>query len=164
MVRLSLQLIAYVAFAGLLGFFATMPKYRYTHPGMASVKVSLSHAADRVEPCVQLTAEEIAELAANMRRSETCQRQRLPLILELDIDDEPTLRLEAAASGLWGDGPASVYERFAVAPGTHRISVRMRDSGRRDGWDYARSDVVILEAGKYFTVTFKAENGGFKYR
>jgi len=162
--RYGAQAVAYIVFALLLAYFATMPPYRYAEPAMASVKVSLSHAAARVKPCVQLTPEQIAEFAANMRRTESCERERLPLELELDIDGKSVLRLTAAPTGLWNDGPASVYERFDVAPGPHRVTARIRDTARTEGWDYERSDTVTLEAGRYFTVTFKADNGGFSFR
>ncbi|MDH3848003.1 MAG: hypothetical protein OEV05_09440, partial [Gammaproteobacteria bacterium] len=62
------------------------------------------------------------------------------------------------------DGPASVYERFEVAPGTHTIIARLRESDRPDGWDYVHSETVTLVAGRYFTVTFRAETGGFSFR
>ena len=162
--QIPLQIIAYSLFAVCLGYFATMPPYLYGDIQAASVKISLSHAADRVEACVQLTPEEIAELAANMRRTEACERQRLPVVLQLDIDGERAISLEAPPSGLWGDGPASVYERFDVEPGAHNIAVRMRDTARTEGWDYTRTDDVVLEAGRYFTITFKAETGGFSFR
>jgi hypothetical protein len=162
--RLSLQLIAYTLFAGVIGYFATMPPYQYADSRDASIKVSLSHAADKVEPCVQLTQEEIAELAANMRRTETCERQRLPLILELDIDGGTVLNLVAEPSGIWGDGPSSIYERFDIEPGTHRITARLRDTARTEGWDYNRTEDIVLEPGRYFTVTFKAATGGFNFR
>jgi hypothetical protein len=162
--RYLLQLTLYAAFAVFVAWFATEPQYQYADASMASVKLSLSHAADRVKPCVPLTPEEIAELAANMRRSETCERERLPVILEMDVDGERVVELIAPASGLWNDGPASIYERFDLPPGQHRISVRLRDTARAEGWDYERSGVVTLEAGRYFTVTFKAETGGFNFR
>jgi hypothetical protein len=162
--RFLLQGAAYVAMAASLGYFATLPPYEYGNARLASVKVSLSHAADRVRPCVQLTQEEIAELAANMRRTETCERERLPLIFELDIDGETILDLRAEPSGLWNDGPASIYERFEVAPGTHTIAARLRDTARTAGWDYAREETVELRPGLYFTITFKPETGGFHFR
>ena len=159
-----LQGAAYIALAVLLGYFATLPPYQYSDAREASIKVSLSHAAERVEPCVQLTEEEIAELAANMRRTESCERERLPLILELDIDGETVLSLRAEPSGLWNDGPASIYERFEVAPGEYSIAARLRDTARTEGWDYVSTATVELRPGRYFTITFKPENGGFKFR
>ena len=162
--RLSLQVVAYALFAAFIGYFSSQPNYSYADRNLASIKVSLSHAAARVEPCVQLTPEEIAQLAANMRRTETCQRQRLPLVLELDIDGQSALRLVAPPSGLFGDGPANIYRRLEVAPGVHTIAVRLRDTARDAGWDYSAEEVHALEAGRYFTVTFSPETGGFKFR
>jgi len=65
---------------------------------------------------------------------------------------------------LWEDGPASVYERIEVAPGKHRLDMRLRDSARTDGWDYTGSEMVVAEAGRYLTITFRPETGGFKTR
>ena len=162
--RILLQALAYAALAAMLGYFATQPPYRYGNADLASVKVSFSHAAERVVPCVQLTQEQIAELAANMRRTEACERERLPLTLELDIDGETVVSIVAEPSGLWGDGPASIYERFEVTPGEHVIAARLRDTARTDGWDYANTETVELQPGRYFTITFKPEAGGFNFR
>ena len=163
-VRLVLQVLTYAALAALLGYFATLPPYQYADGRQASVKVSLSHAAQRIKPCKQLTPEEIAALAANMRRTEACERERLPLILELDIDGETVLALTAEPSGLWNDGPSSIYERFEIAPGEHVVAARLRDTARTEGWDYSKTATVDLEPGRYFTITFKRETGGFNFR
>ena len=162
--RYLLQIVAYAAFAAVVGYLSFWPRYDYASPDMAIVKVSLSHAAERVEPCVLLTPQEIAELAPNMRQAQRCERERLPLQLELEVDGAIVLNLTAEPSGVWSDGPASVYERFELAPGPHLITARLRDSARSDGWDYTRSDTIELVAGRYTTVTFKAETGGFNYR
>lgn len=164
LLKLILQLLAYAAFALFIVWFATRPAYHYGDPDMAEIKLSLSHATQLVEPCVQLTQEQIAELAANMRRTESCERERLPLIIELDIDGEQVVALAAQPSGLWRDGPASVYERLRVAPGNHRIAVRLRDTARTEGWDYDKTEELVLRPGRYFTVTFKPETGGFLFR
>ena len=162
--RYLLQLAAYAGFAVVIGYLSFWPKYHYASPEVAVIKLSLSHAAERVEPCVQLTPQQIAELAPNMRRTEACERQRLPLALELELDGKIIVQLQAEASGLWEDGPASIYERFDVPPGPHHVTARLRDSARTGGWDYTYSEDVNLEAGRYLTITFKAENGGFAIR
>ncbi len=162
--RAVLQLVLYAAFAVCIGYFATLPAYRYADPGNAVIKLSLSHAADLVEPCVQLTPEQIAELAANMRKTEACQRERLPLVVELDIDGDTLFSLVAEPSGLWNDGPASVYQRIELTPGSYQVSARLRDTGRIEGWDYEATTDVVLEAGRYFAVTFQPSTGGFSFR
>ncbi len=164
LLRGVLIVIAFAAFAFLTGYFSFWPRYEYASPGTAVVKVSLSHATHRVKPCVRLTPAEMAELAPNMRTTERCERERVPLAFELEADGEVVLSLRAAPSGLWGDGPASIYERFNIAPGNHRFTARLRDSARDTGWDHESSDTVMLQQGRYFVITFHAENGGFRFQ
>jgi hypothetical protein len=162
--RYFVQFAAFAAFAAFVGYFSSSPAFQYARAESAVVKLSLSHAADRVMPCVLLTPEEVAALAPNMRRTESCERARLPLDIELDVDGQRVYSLRAAPTGLWGDGPASVYQRFDLPPGEYRMAVRLRDTARTDGWDYTHVEDVTLTAGRYLTITFRAENGGFKIR
>jgi hypothetical protein len=162
--RIFLQAITYAAFAIIVGYLSASPAYDYADSGKATIKLSLSHAANRVKPCVRLTPEEIARLAPNMRRSESCERQRLPLTVELEIDGETAANVRALPSGLWNDGPASIYERLEVEPGAHTITARLRDSDRSEGWDYTHTEDAMLVSGRYFTITFRAETGGFSFR
>lgn len=162
--RYLLQVLAYAAFAIVVGYLSFWPRYQYASADAAAVKLSLSHATDRVVPCVELTPQQVAELAPNMRRTQSCERQRLPLVLQLSVDGEITFEYVASPSGLWEDGPASIYERFDLAPGEHTITVQLRDTARENGWDYTHSEDVTLVAGRYMTITFKAENGGFAFR
>ncbi len=164
LIRFSLQGLIYAAFVLAIGYLSFWPRYEYTSPDIAVVKISLSHATERVEPCVELTPQEIAKLAPNMRRSEICERQRLPLVLELELDGDIAIKLRARPSGLWEDGNASIYERLEMPPGAHRLTARLRDSARSEGWDYTHTEDVVLEAGRYLTITFRAKNGGFAIR
>ena len=162
--RYFVQLAAFAVFAVFVGYFSSSPPFSYAEAESAVVKLSLSHATDRVAPCVLLTPEEVAALAPNMRRTESCERARLPLTVEMDVDGQRVLSIEATPTGLWGDGPASVYQRFDLPPGQYRMAVRLRDTARADGWDYTLVEDVTLTAGRYLTVTFKAGTGGFKIR
>ena len=162
--RYLVQLAAFAAFAVFIGYFSSSPLFGYGDADSAVVKLSLSHATERVAPCVLLTPAEIAALAPNMRRSESCERARLPLTIEMDVDGQRVLAIEAMPTGLWGDGPASVYQRFDLPPGQYQMAVRLRDTARADGWDYTLVEDVTLTAGRYLTVTFRAESGGFKIR
>ena len=164
LLRYLVQIAAFASFAVFIGYFSSSPPFQYAQAESAVVKLSLSHAAERIEPCVLLTPEQVAELAPNMRRTESCERARLPLVVELDVDGQRVLALQAEPSGLWGDGPASIYQRFNLAPGQYQMAVRLRDTARTDGWDYTHTQDVTLSAGRYLTITFKAENGGFVIR
>ena len=163
-VRWTLQLVAYGGFALLVGYLSAAPTYDYASEDLASIKLSLSHATARIEPCVRLTPEQVAKLAPNMRRVEECTRERVPLFVELEINGELLRSIEASPSGLWGDGQASVYERIEFEPGEHSLTVRMRDSRRETGWDYTHTEQVTLRPGRYLTIRFEAATGRFVVR
>lgn len=162
--RIVLQILTYAAFVFVVGYFSFWPRYEYASSGDAVIKISLSHATNRVKPCRTLTAEELAALAPNMRQPERCERERVPLTVELEIDGDTITTLQAAPFGIWNDGPSSVYQRFDLHPGRHRVVARLRDTAREDGWDYSKTEDIDIEAGRYMTITFKAETGGFIFR
>ncbi len=155
------QAAAYILFAAFLGFFSVAPSTTYLEPDLAVVRLSFCHAGDRVGPCRRLTQEEIAALPANMRRSEDCPRARLPVLVELELDGEIATRRLLPPIGLHRDGASSVYQRFRVAAGKHRIVARLRDSARGEGFDYEGEVEVELAPGQNFVVDFRAESGGF---
>ncbi len=159
-----LQVVLYIAFAAFIGYLSVAPAYQYADAELAVIKLSLSHAADRVEDCVKLTPDEINARALRGESLSECGRERLPLRVEVDVDGETVIGVTAEPSGLWSDGPSSVYERIGVAAGPHTITMRLRDSARESGWDYEQTVNVDLAAGRYFTITFRAANGGFEAR
>ncbi len=156
------QFVVYTAFMAMLGFFATMPAYTYVDPGAAVITLSFGHAGARVSECRRLTTEEIAALAPNMRRPLDCPRGRVSLLVEFELDGEAMYRATLAPSGLAGDGASSVHERFVVAPGHHRVTVRLRDSRREEGFDYEMEEDVELVPGQHLVVDFRAGTGGFR--
>lgn len=155
------QVLAYTLFAITVGYFATRPAYTHHDPDNALIKLSFSHAGQRKGDCRQLTPEELAALAPNMRKPLDCPRERLPLVVELLLDGEILFKGELPPSGLAGDGTSTVYEKFPVEPGRHRLTARLRDSARTDGFDYEGETEVTLEPLQVFVVEFKATKGGF---
>jgi hypothetical protein len=155
------QGVVYVALALLLGYFANSPSYTHFPPDKALIKLSLVHSADHISECRRLTAEEIAALPENMRRPLDCPRQRLPVIIELELDGVMIFDGSLAPTGLAGDGPSKVYERFPVDPGRHNLVARLRDSRRTEGFDYEHTADVDLAPGQNLVIDFRAETGGF---
>ena len=158
------QAAAYILFAAFLGIFSVAPSYTYLEADQAVIKLSFSHAGDRVGPCRRLTQEEIAKLPPNMRRSEECPRARLPLLVELDLDGEVATHRLLPPVGLHRGGASAVYLRVQVAAGKHRIVARMRDSARNEGFDYGGAIGVELARGQNFVVDVRAGAGGFIFK
>jgi hypothetical protein len=163
-VRYAGQAVAYAAFVALLGFFATAPAYSPIDPDAAMIKLSFTHVGQRKVECRKLGAEEIARLPPNMRLTLDCPRERLPVIVELELDGKWLLRRELVGSGLSHDRAASIYQKFVVPPGRHLVNARLRDSARSEGFDYTRSTEIELKPRQNFVVDFHAEAGGFIFR
>lgn len=161
--RYGAQAAIYGAIAVFIGYFSTAPAYHPIGPGEAQIKVALVHGGGRVG-CRERTPEELAKLPPNMRKKLDCPRERVPLVLELDLDGQPLSRLTLPPGGLSKDGPSRLYERYSVPAGRHALAIRMRDSGRPDGFDYEKSFDVNLAAGRSLAIDFRAEAGGFVVR
>jgi hypothetical protein len=48
-----------------------------------------------------------------------------------------------------------MLERIVVPAGAQSLTVRLRDSGRTDGFDYERSVETALEPGQNFVIEFR---------
>ena len=161
--RAIAQIALYAVFGTVVATFAVAPSYERVTPDRAVVKLSFSHAGERREPCRTLSPEELAALAANMRSGVDCPRERVPVVVELEIDGERVYHASLAPSGLAGDGPSSVYERFEVPAGPHRVRVRLRDTARASGFDHESTADVRLAERQSFVIDFRPELGGFQF-
>ena len=140
------------------------PIYRQTPRGSAVVMLTFVHGADRKAECRRLTPEEIQKLPPNMRRAQDCPRGRRPLYVELDLSGRRVFQASLPPTGIAGDGPSKVYERFVVPAGTYDVAVRMRDTPRTQGFDHERTGTVTLAADQMFVIDFRPEKGEFVFR
>ena len=138
------------------------PGYRAIPGDAAMLKLSFSHGGAR--RCRPLTEQELAKLPPNMRRKETCERQRQPVLVELEIDGALAYAAQLPPTGLSGDGPSRVYEKFVLPAGSHDLVVRLRDSDRTEGFDYRAAHRAELAPGQNFVIDFEAALGGFAFR
>jgi len=157
------QAVVYGAIALLLGYLSTSPAYERFPADKAQLVLSFTHIGQRATPCRKLTPAEIEELAANMRRAEVCERERLPLYVELNLGGETLFSASLPPTGLARDGSAQMHERFTVAPGRHLLRVGLRDSARATGFDYESEVTIELRQGQSFVVDFRPDFGGFLF-
>ena len=154
------QALLYGLFALIIGYFSGAPSYRHLPADQALIKLSFSHEGKLVSECRQRTAEELAKLAPNMRAPMDCPRGRSPVTVEIDLDGTPAYRHVAMPSGLSKDGASTVYHRFPVQAGEHRLAIRLNDDARATGFNYRREELVDLKPGKVLVIDFNREAGG----
>jgi len=95
-----------------------------------------------------------------MRAPMKCERERLPVLIEVDVDGKTVYQHAAAPSGLSRDGASTVYHRFDVPAGQHRITVRMKDNKTAGGFTHQRDATVTLKPAQVLVIDFNAEQGG----
>jgi ferredoxin/coenzyme F420-reducing hydrogenase delta subunit len=153
------------AVAGLsLAYCSVAPRHESLGPDEAVISLSFSHAGRPKQPCKPLTAEELARLPPNMRRPRDCPRERWPIEVELIVNQERIYAGMHPPAGLWDDGPSTVYKRFRVPAGEQTLTVRLRDSGRAEGYDYQRTASVRLDPRENLVIDFRADSGDFSIR
>ena len=153
------QAIAYLAFAAFIGYLSLSPPYQYGEPGTALISLIFSHPTKRVDECRKLSPEEIMKLPPNMRTATECARERNLLLVELVLDDILLHSGHEIPTGIWSDGPANVYKKFAVPPGQHRLVVRMNGSGKTQEFDFIYSGDIELQENQNFLIGFDRIKG-----
>lgn len=163
-VQIASQIVVTGALLTVVAYFASGPSYQYASPNEALVKVSITHASERREACRQRTPEELEKLPPNMRAAKQCSRERVPMQLEIDVDGKRQLTAVAKPAGLSKDMASSVYRLFRVPAGSHTVAVRMRDSVRTEGYDYAVERVVELKPQAVLVVDFDDDMHAFRFQ
>jgi hypothetical protein len=162
--RVAGQFAAIAALFAAVAWLSDRPTYRQIPEGAAVMLLTFVHGADRRGECRRLSPEEIAKLPPNMRRVQDCPRVRRPIYVELDVDGRNIYRASLQPTGIAGDGPSRVYQRFLLPAKKYDVAVRMRDTARAEGFDHERRDSVELSPDQMFVIDYRPESGGFVFR
>lgn len=158
------QATIYGTLALAVGYFSHRPLVAYFPADKAQIKLSFAHGAKRAEDCRRLSPDEIAKLPPRERRPHTCGRERLPMRIQLLVDEIPIYDEILQPTGLSRDGPARIYRKFAVTAGRHEITARLRDSNRTAGFDYERRASIELMPLQNLAIDFSSDQGTFTIR
>lgn len=155
------QLVFFGLFVAVLMVFSNSPRYEHFPPGQALLKVSISHAGQIKGECHKRSAEELAKLSPNMRVTESCPRERSDILLELSMDDKLLFRGKLPPSGIQRDGFASIYHRYPMSSGKHRLVARMKDHEKLTEYNYVKQMDINLAPAQVFVIDFDEKAGGF---
>ena len=163
-VKYVLQAIAYAAFAVVIGYFSTFPRYQHLQPDEALLRLSFKHPGKPVGDCRERTPEELAKLPPQLRNKIECPRERSPVHVVVELDGKPLYDETFAAAGLRRDGAASGYRRLAIPAGQHSLKVAFNDDARVKGYTYERAATVELKPGQVVLIDLVADKGGVVIR
>jgi hypothetical protein len=150
--------------------------YTFSDPALSLLKLSIKHTSKRVVECDETALlKERAEMYKKMLKETKrarmkieklgeCSRERHPIYVELFIGGKKKLEGTYKPGGLRNDGPSFAYGNFKVTPGTRNIIVKLRDSGKVQGFDYVLDETVSFEPGYVHVIEFKRAKGGLYLR
>ncbi|MDH5437233.1 MAG: hypothetical protein OEX83_10775 [Gammaproteobacteria bacterium] len=155
------QAFAFMVFIAFIGYFSRYPSFSHTTDEQASIKLTLNHSGKLEGECHKRSEEELAKLAPNMRAPLDCPRKRSPIQLKLTLDDEILYQDTLIPFGLRGDGESSVYKRFTVKAGQHRLQIHMKDDIRSKDFNYSFDQQINLDVSRVLVITFDNLTGKF---
>jgi hypothetical protein len=162
--KYALQAVAYAAFAVVIGYFSTLPRYQHLQPDEALLRLSFKHPGKVAADCRQRTPEELAKLQPQFRTAMDCPRERSPVRVRVALDDKPLYDEAFPPAGLSRDGASSGYRRLPIAAGPHKLHVQFNDDARVQGFNYERSAEVVVRPGQVVLIDFNPEQGGVVVR
>jgi hypothetical protein len=162
--RYAGQAVLYALFAAFIGYCSTAPRYRTLDAGEALLRLSFKHTGKLVADCRQRSPEELARLPANMRAELECPRERSPVRVRIELDDELLHDRSYPPAGLSRDGAATGYWRMALPAGRHRVSVQVNDDVRRPDFTFARRAELDIRPGQAVLIDISEEKGGVQIR
>ena len=88
----------------------------------------------------------------------------MPLKVVFRVDGAVLYQAAVPPSGIWSDGESTVYARFPVRAGEHRMFIGMNDSGRKAGFDFQLETSMKLVPEQHVVVEFDSERQSFVFR
>ncbi|NGZ06810.1 MAG: hypothetical protein G8237_10685 [Magnetococcales bacterium] len=160
--QFGIQLVAYAMFFVVIFYLSSAPAYHYLKPGEAEVKLAFKHTSQREQECHTRTQEELQKLPPNMRKAQDCPRKRALIYIELLLDDQYLATRTFTPPGLSQDMATHVYAKFRLPAGRHKLTVRMRDRLRADGFDYVEETVRDWIPGQGILIGFDESRERFE--
>jgi hypothetical protein len=160
MIKVIASTAYFTLFAAIIGIFSSKPAYQHLREDQALIRLSISHAGQLIGACHKRSEAELQKLSRNMRALQDCPRARSPVMIEVELDGKVLYHDVIKPTGLAHDGASTVYRRFALAAGEHRLAVRLNDTGRASGFDYERSELVRLQPAQVLVIDFDRQKGG----
>jgi hypothetical protein len=149
--------------------FLSSADYSFFEKGESQLKFSFKHSGEIKRKCteeeIKAFMEKMKLRPEHMRHVEpVCGRERFPVFVELYVDGVEFLSRAYEPRGFGRDLPSYGYEVFRVEPGSHEISINMRDSGRTEGYDIVFNQRVEFRPGYLVIVDFDEVKKGFFIR
>lgn len=138
-----------------ISFLSIRPTYPFYSKDKALIKFTFKHSGKQLE-CRELTENDTKEKLKHMRKTNSpfarirmeCDRRRLPIYVELYLDNKNVLSKTYYPTGLSGDSPTFAYEEIPVSAGRHDFKVQIRDTKDVSIFDYIMEMKIDTKPGR----------------
>ncbi|MEK7845363.1 MAG: hypothetical protein AAB257_00160, partial [Nitrospinota bacterium] len=138
-----------------ISFLSIRPTYPFYSKDKALIKFTFKHSGKQLE-CRELTENDTKEKLKHMRKTNSpfarirmeCNRRRLPIYVELYLDNKNVLSKTYYPTGLSGDSPTFAYEEIPVTSGRHEIKLKIRDSKEIGSFNYIEEMKIETKPGR----------------
>lgn len=156
-------------FALLILFLSERPTYSLYDKDISLIKFTIKYPSKHASEGKELTKKDTETKLKHMRKTNSpfsqirmeYERKRLPVYVEVDLDNKNVLSRTYYPTGLKKDGPTFAYEEIPVTPGSHEIKIRMRDSKEGSPFDYTFEKKIDLVERKVTVFDFDREDKTF---
>lgn len=138
----------------------------YDAPGASAALLRLSWRmpVPDARVCRARTPAELEALPAHMRTPDVCENVSLRYRLEIAVDDRPARVVSLHTAGARGDRPLFVLDETTLAPGRHRVRVRLTPAGARERELLRFDGEVEAVPGGILLLTLDEASGGLVLR
>ena len=155
-VRYLGQAALYALFFLPLVYISHSPNYKNLDEGIAVLKVAVRHPGEIIGECTSSAVEGHGMRPSSMTQAiEVCPRERSPLQLELVLDGKILYSATVPPSGLHNDGISSMYRRFELPAGSHKLQIKMNDDVKVEGYNWQLEQEIILAPAQVMVASFK---------
>jgi len=163
-IRYPLQIFNYAVFMALVWYFSIYPPSRQLTENQAMITFTMSHVGKHVTECKKTSYEDLMKLPPNMRKPMDCPRERSPVIMELQLDDEVIYSYTAQPVGLYKDQGIDVYEDIKVSSGKHHLKVWINDDVKVEGPIYKYEQDIDIQPEQHLVIQFESKINGFSIK
>ena len=157
--RLTAFGVLILAIPALITLLLSDAPYTFFDLEDSMLRFSIKHAGRHVKEEAMPTAEELKKLPPHMRVRVPKAGERFPVYVEVEIDGKKVISNSYKPGGLKQEGASYAYEKVIVAPGIHKVIVRMSDTGSPEHFDFVYDKELEFKAGRQICIDF---DGGKK--
>lgn len=141
--QIGIQFLAWSLLGVLILALADGPSFDPLPVDHGRLTLAIAHLSDRIEPCRQLSEAERMELPPTRRVTEVCERARVPVKVELVVNDRTLLAQELEPSGFHEDGRIFLVESWPLPAGDYQarltLTGRTAETSRNEVFDFSLS-------------------------